>query len=200
MDHVLQLILEYKYLVILPLAILEGPMVSLVVGFLVYTGFLNPFISFGMLMLGDVVPDYFYYHIGRYGNKKELHTKLKIISGSFDTMSLMWNNHGKKTMFLGKLAYGLSQFFLISAGLVKMPLKKFMTYAIVVSIIQFGILMTVGYYLGGSYKVISAHVKDAEVIIAVFAILFFTIYVLFAKYARKKILELKETEENEKNT
>ena len=197
MEQALLLILKFKYLILLPLAAIEGPIVSLIAGFLVYSGYLNPIISFIILILGDVIPDSIYYYIGRFGNKRDLQSKIKIISNNYKTIETMWLEHGKKTMFLGKLAYGLSNLFLINAGLVKMPFKRFMTYAFIVTIIQFGIFMFIGYYLGGSYDLISRHIKDAEMLIAIFAILFFTVYLAFSKYARKKVLEFSK-KENEK--
>lgn len=190
----ISLILQFKYLILIPLAAIEGPMIALVAGFLVSTGTLDPFLAFGILLLGDIIPDSIYYAIGRYGNQRKAQEKIRLIANNYDTLVKLWHRHPAKTMFLGKLAYGLSQFFLISAGLVKMPYKKFMSYALPVTFVQFGALMIIGYYLGGSYEIISRYVRDAGIVIAIFAIVFFTIYIALAKYARKKVLEINETE------
>jgi membrane protein DedA with SNARE-associated domain len=113
---------------------------------------------------------------------------------------MMWREHAGKTMFLGKLAYGLSQFFLMSAGLVKMPFRKFMVYALPVTLFQFSVLMGIGYYLGGSYHAIAPRIHDAKLLIAVFAIVFFSIYVMFAKYARRTVLKMEEVLEKDEHT
>lgn len=198
MDYAIELILQFKYLILFPIAAIEGPMVSLAVGFLAYDGYLNPWIAFLILIFGDIIPDTIYYYIGRFGNKKNLHSKISVISNNYETIKKMWEKHGIKTMFLGKLAYGLSHFFLMSAGLIKMPYQKFFSRALFVTLFQFGIFMLIGYYLGGSYNIISKYIKNAEILIAVFAIIFFSAHILLIKYSRKKILEIKE-ENYEKN-
>jgi membrane protein DedA with SNARE-associated domain len=194
MDQALALILQFKYLILFPLAAFEGPVVSLIAGFLVYTGQLNPYIAFVVLILGDVIPDSVYYFIGRFGNAKNLHSKVRVISNNFKRIETMWSEHGKKTMFLGKLAYGLSHFFLISAGLVKMPFRKFVAYAVLVTFFQFGILMALGYYLGGSYQAIASRIKGAEILIGALAVLIFVGYFTLSKRIKEWVLKTNKSE------
>ena len=42
MDHIVYLLTEYKYLILFPLAIVEGPIIAVIAGFLCSSGFLNP--------------------------------------------------------------------------------------------------------------------------------------------------------------
>ena len=101
------------------MAVLEGPLVSLAAGFLVYLGYFQFFSAYGILLLGDIIPDVICYYIGRFGNKKKLIEKHSSGSGfilrNLPLVRNLWQNHGKKTMFLSKLAYSLSIPFLINA-------------------------------------------------------------------------------------
>lgn len=199
MPTLISLILQYRYLVLFPLAAFEGPVISLIVGFLVSVGQFDFLPAYAVLLLGDIIPDTFYYYIGRLGDKKNLvrkyASKKGIISQNIPLLKKLWHDHGKKTMFLGKLAYGLSTPFLISAGLVKMPYKKFISYAVPVSFFQYFVLLTAGYYLGSSYQAAEKYFKIGGYVFAGLLIVFVIAYVIFIKYARRSIVKLEKEEE-----
>ena len=98
-------------------------------------------------------------------------------------------------MFFSKLAYGLSTPLLISAGLVKLPFKKFITHAFPVTVFQFGILMITGYYLGSSYQIAVKYVKYIGVFFAILPIIFIIGYLIMTKYVRKQFLKVEKEEE-----
>ncbi|MEK9185088.1 MAG: hypothetical protein AAB866_02920, partial [Patescibacteria group bacterium] len=180
MDATLALLIKYKYVGLFPLAAIEGPMVSLIVGFLVHLGYLEFIPSYIILILGDIIPDSIYFYIGRLGDHKKITEKygpkLKGIAGSFEILEKLWRDHPRKTMFFGKLAYSLSIPFLISAGLVKMSFKKFITYAIPATLFQYGLLMLVGYYLGKSFELAINYIKYGGILIAILLSIFVIAY------------------------
>lgn len=193
---ILELLMTYRYALLFPLACLEGPMVAILAGFFIHLGLLSLAPSYFLLILGDFFSDSFFYFISRLGNKfktlvnykpdSKLHLNLKRIK-------TLWQTHTAKTMFFSKLAYGFSVPLLISAGLSKLPYKKFASYAILVSIIQYGVFLGVGYYFGRSYELASHYIKSAGIIIAGIGVLFVILYILIRKYAREEIIN----EENE---
>ena len=149
------------------------------------------------MILGDFLPDSLYYYIGRFSNKEKLiakyDTKSKLISRHLGHLEHLWHNHTLKTMFVSKLAYGLSIPLLVTAGLVHLRYRKFVWQALIVTLFQYGLLMIVGYYLGQSYERAIPYVKDIGIIIAVIAILFVVIYFLVQRYIKNKLI--KEIEE-----
>ena len=151
-DSIAQLVLDYRYWILLPLAVFEGPILAFMLGSLVALGYFNMFIVYTILLLGDLVPDVYYYFFGRYGEKKTLISryagKLGITEEHFEVVRRLWSTHPAKTMFFTKFAYGLSTPLLVSAGLIGMPLRRFLRYTIVISLIQYGVLLTLGYYFG----------------------------------------------------
>ncbi len=199
MESLVLLLTKYGYFILFPLAAIEGPIVSLVVGFLVYLGYLQFFPAFAILLIGDLVPDTVYYYIGRFGNRKKLIEKYgaryDFVSGNFKIIEKLWQEHGRKTMFLSKLAYGLSIPFLISAGLVKMPYRKFIAYTFPVILFQYGVIMAIGYFLGHSYQLAERYIRYAYIIIAAILIVFIIGYIFVAKYARRQIKEMEQHEQ-----
>ncbi|MEI6528560.1 MAG: VTT domain-containing protein [bacterium] len=202
METTLLLLLKYKYLVLFPSAVLEGPLVSLIVGFLIRTDVLSFWLSFLILILGDIIPDTIFYCIGYFGRdtkfvRKHI-TNSKFFSGHLSVIEKLWSNHGRKTMFLGKLAYGMALPFLVSAGLAKMPFKKFITYAVPVSVIQYGTIVLVGYLLGHSFQIASGYIGAIYYLLAAVVVISIVIYYLVMKYAQKKIILLVQEEETAK--
>lgn len=196
MEQVVLLLTRYGYLALFPIAAFEGPVVSLLVGFFIRLGYFNFFPAYVILIFGDLIPDTIYYYIGRFGNKKKLiekyGTRYNFISGNFQLIEKLWREHGRKTMFLSKLAYGLSTPFLISAGLVNISFRKFVSCALPITIFQYAALMLVGYYLGSSYQFASTYIHFAEIIIALFFVIFIAGYILFAKYAYRQIIKMEK--------
>jgi membrane protein DedA with SNARE-associated domain len=199
MNHALLLIEQYKYLVLFPLAAIEGPVVSLVVGFLIRLGYISLIPSFIILILGDLLPDSIYYAIGRFGNRSNVIQKYGnrsgLVSNNFTLAEKLWRHHGKKTMFFSKLAYGLSTIFLISAGLVRMPFKKFVAYAVPVTIFQYGIILAAGYFLGHSYESALKYVNFGGYLVADIVVVLIIGYIVALKYARGKIEKMEFDEE-----
>jgi membrane protein DedA with SNARE-associated domain len=200
-NAIISLILTYRYFILLPLAFIEGPILALVLGFLVHLGYFDFIPAFLVMCAGDFFPDISYYYIGHFGNQKNFlqkyGTRFKFIKNNFPIIEKLWRDHGFKTMFLSKIAYGMSTALLVSSGLARMPFKKFAPYAFVVTLLQYGIIMTLGYYLGYSYVYAAQYVKLAGVIFALILIAFIFVYVKIQKYANQEINKLEKLEELE---
>src|SRR6185369_7099489 len=69
-EHIFQLLMHYKYLVIFPIAVVEGPIISIITGFLASLGKLNFWAGFGVVAMADLVGDTLYYSLGRFGREK----------------------------------------------------------------------------------------------------------------------------------
>lgn len=188
-------VLKYRYFALFPIACFEGPIFSIFIGFLIFLGYFDPLPAFAVLIFGDLVPDTLYYYLGRLGEKRQYiskwREKSRLLHHSLPYLERLWHEHGRKTMFWSKLAYGFSTPFLISAGLVKLSLFRFWAYCVPVTLIQYAALMMVGYSLGYSYKSAESYVKEGGVIIAVVGIIVLTVlYLRMRKYILKEVKEL----------
>ena len=69
MASVLALLIQYKYLILFPIIVIEGPFATIVSGFLVSLGIFNVFIAYPIIILGDLASDSIFYFVGRFGSK-----------------------------------------------------------------------------------------------------------------------------------
>ncbi len=184
-------LIKYRYVALFPLAVIEGLLVALAVGFMVRLGYFSFIPAYGVMILGDFIPDSLYYLIGRYGNRTETIEKhlqkIKMLSRNVEFLRRMWETYPTKTMFFSKLAYGISTPLLISAGIVRMSYRKFVSRAFFITLLQYGIAMTIGYYLGASYALATNYVEYVGITIAALVILILIFYAIISKYARKAI-------------
>lgn len=196
MNYIMSLIINYGYFALFPIAAIEGPIVSLIVGFLVSLGYFQFIPAYILLIFGDLIPDSFYYYLGRFGNHKKIidryGKRFNFILNNFHHLQNIWYNHGSKVMFLSKLSYGLSTPFLISAGLVNLPPKKFFLYAIPVTLLQYAVIMTIGYLLGHSYLLAVKYIESAGIFMLILLIIFILSYILFSRYVRRKIINMED--------
>jgi membrane-associated protein len=169
-----RLILEYRYWIIFPLACLEGPLVAFVVGALAARDLFDLESAYGLLVLGDLVPDLACFLLGRRTAR----------SGSFgrwlrrdrigrptQVVHTLWHQHGLKTMVISKLSYGLSIPLLMSAGLAGLPIWKFAGYAVPVSLLQYAAFLTLGYYFGAHVRAVASISQYAQLIAAAVVLL-----------------------------
>lgn len=191
-DTILSLIETYRYWVLLPLALFEGPITAFVVGMLVAFGYFNLFAVYAIMVLGDLIPDVIYFMFGRYGGKKDFirrqFAKVGIKDEDIEVIRGLWANHGVKTMAFTKLAYGLSTPFLISAGLVGMPLRRFLTYTVSVSLVQYAIFLALGYYFSNSFGTVTNILENMQYLVAAVGVVALGYYFL-TRYMRKRLLE-----------
>lgn len=184
-------LIRYKYLVLLPLALAEGPVVAFAAGFLIRTGVLNLWLVYLILISSDLIPDSMFYSIGYYG----YHSKFvqnyigsfRFFHNHFDAVKKLWKNHAWKTILLGKIAYGMALPFLMSAGMVKMPFKKFIWYTFQVTLLQYTVYLALGYASGHFYTMISKYLYVPYYFMAAVVIIFVASYIIVSKYARREI-------------
>lgn len=196
MDSIYSLVLTYKYLILFPLAVLEGPLLAMLGGFLIKAGYLSLIPTYIILVLGNVIPDTVYYGIGRFGHKKNFiekyGAKFSFVRNHFPLMEKLWATHFRKTIFLSKLAYGLSTPFLISAGLVKIPFKKFISYTASIDLFDIAIFIALGFIFGQAYEKVSSYINDAGILVAILFLLFILLFRFITKRASVELTKLKD--------
>jgi membrane protein DedA with SNARE-associated domain len=186
----LALLMDYKYAILSLLALIEGPVLSLLCGFLVRLGYLYWLPTILILIAGDIASDTIYYflslkghgerYVERYGKK------YKTISENFSLLKNLWERHGFITMFLGKFAYGLTVPLVVSAAISRVSYKKMLAYTIPPTAVKYSLLMAIGYYLGYSYKSAEKYIYLSVIYIPAIILLFILSYRLILKYLKHK--------------
>ncbi len=190
LDHLTQLIVDYRYWIIIPLSFVEGPVIAFAVGTLSALGYFNPFVAVWVFFIKDMIMDVAFYLLGRYATAtvfvhRLLH-KGGIITESTEEFKEQWRGHPFRTMFFAKLPHGFSSAFLAMSGVIRAPWKQFVYYAAIIAVIQYVLLFIAGYYFGGLLGISSSTVTRIQYITtAVFTVAM--LYLAVAWYVRRRI-------------
>lgn len=178
----IELLLTYKYWIIIPLAIFEGPMAIIVCGFLVTLGVLNPLFVYLIMVLGDVIGDLFQYYIGYHG--KRFLPYFKITEEKLEKTKIYFNENHKKAVIMSKLVYGVGFTGLIAFGALRIPYKKYFKTAVLVSAVQYAILLVIGILFGHAYAVIEKYLNYYAAVSSIIALVVL-LFVFIGKYKKK---------------
>ena len=155
---IVALLEQYRYLILFPLACIEGPMLGFITGSLMPLGYFHPVPLFVALVLADVIPDIAYYFLGAWGSNnafaQRILTKAGLTAERVEYVRTLWHTHTTKAMLFTKFSYGLSAPLLIVAGLVHLPLRRFVAWSVVLAAGQYAVLITLGYFFGSSFSLI----------------------------------------------
>src|SRR5262249_35922414 len=133
--------------------VVEGPVVTVLAGFLVYAGQLNAGLAYLVIVAGDLTGDLLYYLAGTAG-KRAVARFGRIVgmqTRHIETLEKHYQKHPGKTLIIGKLAHGLGGPILAAAGLARMPLDSFIFYNVAATIPKSLLLMALGYFSGRAY-------------------------------------------------
>ena len=192
MAHVLLLLTKYKYLILLPIAILEGPFAAIITGFLVSSGIFNIFVVYVVLVLGDMIGDSFYYALGRLSGSSVIKHghHIGISKEKLENAKKYFSDYHHKALIISKLAYGVGVSGLVAAGVLKISYKKFMKTCFFIAIIQSALLLLIGFLFGHAYLQIGKYLNIYAKIITI-AVMILIGYFIFSKI--KKSLKIKKS-------
>jgi membrane protein DedA with SNARE-associated domain len=166
--------------------VFEGPIVTVIAGFLASLGYFNLFLLYPLAVLGDLVGDTFYYSVGRWGGRrliKRWGKYLPIKDEDIFRIERLFHKHGGKTLVLGKIVQVGITAVLVSAGLAKMRYWKFLYYNAIVTLPKSLLFVLVGFYFGRAYNKISNYLDlIIFVTLIILVMLFFILKKKIAKF------------------
>ena len=148
-------------------------------GFFVYQGNLNFYTLVIFGLIGTVLGAIPWYYLGRYLNEKKLANFvdnkgkfLGITSNDFNKSKLWFDKYGVSLVFWGRLIPGIRTLISVPAGIELMPLKKFLVWTTLGSLIWVVLLSLSGYVFGENYRVISTYIDNFKIFIKPLFIIF----------------------------
>ena len=165
-----------RYWILVPLALLEGPTVALVTGGLASRGDINIWVAYGLFVAKDLAVDGTFYVCGRGIARGMLPAALRrihVTPRELELVRAMWYERGWRTMVIGKLAWGLSPLVLGIAGLVALPPGRFFLYASGVALLQYAVLLALGYSLGQAPAIVSNAARATQYLATVVVLIGF---------------------------
>ena len=159
-------------------------------GYFVYQGNLNFYILVIFGLIGTVLGGLPWYYLGRFLNEKKLasfvDSKGKFIgisSRDLNKSKLWFDKYGVSLVFWGRLIPGIRTLISVPAGIELMPLKKFLVWTSLGSLIWVVLLTLLGYVLGENYKIIESYIDNFKVFIKPIFIIIFALFIF--KYLKK---------------
>lgn len=184
LTQITQYLIDYKYILLFPIAVIEGPIITVLAGFLISMSNLNFFIAYPVIVIGDLTGDCLYYAIGRFGKETFIKRWGKYIGINQERVLSMenhFNGHSGKTLLTGKLTHGLGAFFLVAAGIAKMPFGKYFWYNLLATLPKSLILLIIGYYFGFSITKINNALDFLATFFIGLAVVLFLGYLIFKR-------------------
>jgi len=181
-------ILRYRYAIIFPVAVIEGPIVTMLSGFLVSLGYLSLIPTYILLLSGDLISDSLFYLLGRFG--RDFLARMKSVRLSEERLEKLeehYENHPRKTIIVAKISYGVGSFFLAAAGASKMAYGKFFEYVSIPNAVRTLVLLLVGFYFGSAWRHFGIYLRDYAIMAALLLALGYFIWFSFRKREAKFI-------------
>ena len=164
-------------------------------GFFVYQQKLNFYILVFWGLFGTILGSLPWYYLGRLVNEKKLSnfldTKGKYlgISSNDLTKSRIWfDKYGVSLVFWGRLVPGIRTLISVPAGIELMPLRKFLIWTTLGSLIWVALLTYAGYLFGENYPIIEAYLDQIKLVLKPILILIFLYFLvkLLIRFYKKK--------------
>jgi membrane protein DedA with SNARE-associated domain len=142
-------------------ALVEGPIITVMLGSIVKLGYLNFSLVYIAVMLGDSIGDTFLYYLGyRYGDAsiQKIKHRFDVKEYHLEKVKNMFHKNKYLILFTSKVTngFGFSLVVLLTAGIVRIP---FILYFFVNAVAQFiwsGVLLFLGYHFVGLYQQIES--------------------------------------------
>src|SRR4051812_35422500 len=123
-DQLVHLLNSYRYILLFPISIVEGPIVPIIAGFLSSTGIMNFYIVYAIVVVGDLVGDsiiyYFGHRSGRNGAPKWLRF-LGVTEPRVASLKEKFSEKPTKIFSLGKVSHGAGSTVIFASGMVQYP-------------------------------------------------------------------------------
>lgn len=147
----LRLVADWGLAILLPVTLLEGPVATLVAGWLVRLGALPPGLTFVVCLAGDVMGDLMFYGLGHQGVKRipgHWQARLGLNPARISALSAGFARNGIRWLILAKLTQGAGAPVLAAAGAAGMPLAPFLGANLAAGAIKTAMLLALGHALG----------------------------------------------------
>ncbi len=150
-DALIAAVTSHGTVILLPLAILEGPIVTVLAGYAARLGIFQVPVAFAIVVLGDLVGDSVLYMLGRSGLRRipvRWLARLGLDPDREATLSSHFAEKGGRTLILGKITHSAGAPILVAAGLARMPFLPFLWYNLLGTLPKSAVFLALGYMLG----------------------------------------------------
>lgn len=191
--RILPLLARYGYGVLLPIAVIEGPAVTMIAGALVAAGQLNAVTACLLLVIADLVGDVGYYCLGRFGHaplleRLSISKRLSTAAEKLRPLEQRFRENDWKLLMLGK-TQALGSVILYMAGASRTPFARYMLLNLLGTVPKVILFEVIGYLLGRGILGSTRYVDLITLVTFGAAFVLLLSYLLFKRLASKDILQ-----------
>jgi membrane protein DedA with SNARE-associated domain len=176
---VMQLLQANGLLLLFPLAVIEGPIVTVVAGWLARLGYFSFGWAMLILVVADLVGDSLLYGLGRSG-PDVLPGKWRLALGVTDAritqLAEHFRNRAGSTLVLAKLTHSFGFIALVAAGASRMSFSAFLGFNLVGTIPKTLFFLLIGYAVGEAHVTIDHWIGRASLGIAILVVAILSIW------------------------
>lgn len=192
MDIFLSWLSSFRYIVLFVGVLFEGPVVMVMAGFLVKTGFFALVPTYFLLVAGDLVGDVVWYAVGYFGADTFVRKYGKFFSLTPDGIEgakAAYRRHDTSILFISKITMGLGLAVpvLVSAGLSRVSFRKYLALNTLGEFVWTAFLMTAGYFFATAYAIVAEGLHIGAIILLL--VIMLGVAFGFGKYMRTFLLK-----------
>ena len=196
MPHILPLELiamlgRYGYWVLIPIAVVEGPAITMVAGALVAAGQMDGVTACILLVLADLLGDALYYSLGRFANAplaRRLSKWLKVTPEKLAKLEQRFRDNDWKLILIGK-TQGLGSIILYFAGASRMSFVRYMILNLLGTVPKVVVFELIGYFLGAALLSSTHYLNYVTGMMFGAALVLLALYWVFRKYVWKDLVQ-----------
>jgi membrane protein DedA with SNARE-associated domain len=139
--------------ILVPLAIIEGPVITIIAGWMAMLGLIDPVAAYVALVLADLVGDGVLYMIGRRGLARlplRWRNWLGLTDERMARVDAHFRDHGPRTLVLGKLTHTAGAAVLVAAGSARMPVMPFLLWNLLATLPKTAFFLAIGWIFGAT--------------------------------------------------
>ena len=189
--HLFLLLLQYGYLLLFPIAVVEGPLAAIVAGALVASGEFNIYAVFAVLVAADLTGDLLYYSLGRWGHVRMIERLSNALGLTQERMKPILKEFEKndwKLLLVGK-TQGLGAVILYFAGVSRVKISRFLFWNLIGTLPKVFIFEAVGFLFGQSLIHSQKALDYITLATFILGLILLLVYWRFKRYMEGKVVE-----------
>jgi membrane protein DedA with SNARE-associated domain len=156
-DTALALMQAHGLWLVGPMAVIEGPIVTVIAAYLAKLGYMQIFAVYAVCVLGDLIGDAMYYWIGRLGPAllpEPWLTRLGMTQARKLSLEGHFASKGGRTILLGKWTHSAGLPIMLASGAARMNFSAYMAYNLLGTLPKTALFTLVGWFIGSAYAAV----------------------------------------------
>ncbi|MBI5465691.1 MAG: DedA family protein [Candidatus Kerfeldbacteria bacterium] len=166
MDRILELLINYSYLILFLGVVIEGEIFPLAAGFLISLSLMDLYPAIAVTFVGSFIGDFLWFSAASHWGRPlvdKVGRFLFITPRRLQWLEEHFRLNGKKTLFLTKFIYTFGHSSVIVAGLARMDRREFIKVDLASSFLWAWVFIFLGHFFGASFTLLQHLLRDVTI-------------------------------------